>query len=173
MGKGGCRRSDAGEGRDYHSARSSPRHRTHFAGTNTHQQHFTFYYFLREGILGPNSTPIFPYSNQPLPSHALDITSPPGGDSATRSESPEEASLIQPRKSAGSKNKNTPFVLTEADKQLEGYGTDPHLTKVVDRRWYERNKHIFPASVWENFEPGKDYSKAMRRDGQGNAFFFS
>ena len=22
------------------------------------------------------------------------------------------------------------------------------MTKVVDRRWYGRNKHIFPASVW-------------------------
>ena len=81
--------------------------------------------------------------------------------------------MIQPRIAASSKNKNTPLVLTEADKELEGYNDDPHLTKVVDRRWYERNKHIFPASVWEVFEPGKDYSKAMRRDGQGNAFFFS
>ena len=50
---------------------------------------------------------------------------------------------------------------------------DPNVTKVVDRRWYERNKHIFPASVWEEFDPGKDYTRGMRRDAEGNAFFFS
>ena len=32
---------------------------------------------------------------------------------------------------------------------------DPTMTKVVDRRWYERNKHIFPASMWETFDPNK------------------
>jgi protein FAM50 len=59
------------------------------------------------------------------------------------------------------------------DPSLEGYNDDPNLTKVVDRRWYERNKHIFPASVWEEFDPTKDYSKGMRRDAEGNAFFFT
>lgn len=24
-----------------------------------------------------------------------------------------------------------------------------HPGKIVDRKWYERNKHIFPASRWE------------------------
>ena len=47
------------------------------------------------------------------------------------------------------------------------------MTKVVDRRWYERNKHIFPASVWETFDPEKDYSQTIRRDNGGNAFFFT
>ena len=56
---------------------------------------------------------------------------------------------------------------------LEGADEDPTFTKVVDRRWYKRNKHIFPASVWEEFEPAKDYSNSTRRDAQGNAFFFS
>ena len=125
--------------------------------------------------MGPNSTPIFPYSNQPPPSYALNLEKPTADNdnSSRRSQSPEEATLIRPRISTSLKNKNTPLVLTEADKELEGYNDDPHLTKVVDRRWYERNKHIFPANVWEEFEPGKDYSKAMRRDAQGNAFFFS
>lgn len=27
--------------------------------------------------------------------------------------------------------------------------------KVVDRHWYERNKHIFPASRWETYDPEK------------------
>lgn len=32
---------------------------------------------------------------------------------------------------------------------------DAHAGKVVDRHWYERNKHIFPASRWETFDPEK------------------
>lgn len=58
-------------------------------------------------------------------------------------------------------------------KELEGANEDPNFTKVVDRRWYEKNKHIFPASVWEEFDPERDYTKGARRDAQGNAFFFS
>lgn len=30
--------------------------------------------------------------------------------------------------------------------------------KVVERRWYEKNKHIFPASRWEHYDP------SVRRD---------
>jgi len=56
---------------------------------------------------------------------------------------------------------------------LEGASDDPTLTKVVDRRWYQRNKHIYPASVWQEFEPEKDYRSEIRRDPGGNAFFFS
>lgn len=59
------------------------------------------------------------------------------------------------------------------DEELEGYDDDATLTKVVDRRWYERNKHIFPASVWEEYSPEKDLSKVQRKDTEGNAFFFS
>jgi protein FAM50 len=55
---------------------------------------------------------------------------------------------------------------------LEGYNDDPALTRVVDRRWYERNKHIFPASGWEEFDPTKEYHKSVRTDGDGNKFFF-
>lgn len=59
--------------------------------------------------------------------------------------------------------------------KLEGAVTDPTFTKVVDRRWYERNKHIFPASLWREYEPGEEFTKKMsstRRDAQGNVFFF-
>jgi protein FAM50 len=56
---------------------------------------------------------------------------------------------------------------------LEGAGDDPTFTKVVDRRWYERNKHIYPANVWQDFDPEKDYTSEVRRDPGGNAFFFS
>jgi protein FAM50 len=58
---------------------------------------------------------------------------------------------------------------------LEGHDDDPNMTKVVDRRWYEKNKHIYPASVWKEFKIGKDFeelAKSGRRDAQGNAFFF-
>lgn len=61
------------------------------------------------------------------------------------------------------------------DSELEGFDEDPTLTKVVDRRWYEKNKHIYPASSWEEFDPEReeDYKKGVRKDRNGNAMFFS
>lgn len=35
---------------------------------------------------------------------------------------------------------------------------ESHPGKIVERRWYERNKHIFPASRWEVYDP------AVKRD---------
>ena len=58
-------------------------------------------------------------------------------------------------------------------RSLEGASDDPTFTNVVDRRWYQRNKHIYPASVWQEFDPEKDYQSEIRRDPGGNAFFFS
>lgn len=63
----------------------------------------------------------------------------------------------------------------ESQPPLEGADMDPALTKVVDRRWFERNKHIFPASLWREYEPGEEFEEKMgsiRRDNKGNAFFF-
>ncbi|KAI1431319.1 XAP5-domain-containing protein [Xylaria sp. CBS 124048] len=60
-----------------------------------------------------------------------------------------------------------------APDSLEGASDDPTLTKVVDRRWYGRNKHIYPASMWQDFDPEKDYQKEIRRDPGGNTFFYS
>ena len=34
---------------------------------------------------------------------------------------------------------------------------ESHPGKIVDRKWYERNKHIFPASRWEVYDPRKEY----------------
>lgn len=34
---------------------------------------------------------------------------------------------------------------------------ESHPGKVVERRWYDRNKHIFPASRWEVYDPAKKY----------------
>lgn len=37
--------------------------------------------------------------------------------------------------------------------------TDSHAGKVVERHWYDKNKHIFPASRWELYDPEKVYDK--------------
>ncbi|KAL7415850.1 XAP5, circadian clock regulator-domain-containing protein [Mrakia frigida] len=34
---------------------------------------------------------------------------------------------------------------------------ESHAGKVVERSWYNRSKHIFPASRWEVYDPEKDY----------------
>ncbi|OOF99240.1 hypothetical protein ASPCADRAFT_403483 [Aspergillus carbonarius ITEM 5010] len=71
-------------------------------------------------------------------------------------------------------SKDDPLARPNND-QLEGADKDPSLTKVVDRRWYERNKHIFPASLWREYEPGPEFEEKMRttrRDASGNTFFF-
>jgi len=49
---------------------------------------------------------------------------------------------------------------------------NPTMTNMVDRRWYELNKHIFPESVWTEFDPNTDYSNMVRRDMGGNAYLF-
>lgn len=33
---------------------------------------------------------------------------------------------------------------------------ESHPGKVLDRRWYDRNKHIFPASRWEIYDPNSN-----------------
>jgi len=40
---------------------------------------------------------------------------------------------------------------------------ESHPGKVVERRWYERNKHQFPASRWELF----DWAVAAQRERDG------
>lgn len=34
---------------------------------------------------------------------------------------------------------------------------EAHAGKVLERHWYDKNKHIFPASRWEIYDPSKDY----------------
>jgi len=36
---------------------------------------------------------------------------------------------------------------------------ESHAGKVVERSYYNRNRHIFPASRWEVFDPQKSFSK--------------
>lgn len=43
---------------------------------------------------------------------------------------------------------------------------ESHAGKVLLRSWYERNKHIFPASRWEPYDPTKTYEKYTISDKQ-------
>lgn len=105
--------------------------------------------------LGPGGQPVFDYS----------------AEAPQKPESTDDAKSSDPLVTPASKAaaaKALPDVDT-----LEGANDDPSLTKVVDRRWYEKNKHIFPASMWQEFDPEKDYGKEVRKDAGGNTFFFS
>lgn len=51
-----------------------------------------------------------------------------------------------------------------ADASLEK--EESHAAKVVERRWYESNKHAFPMNRWEIFDPSKNdqYTKYTIKD---------
>ncbi|KAG8527646.1 uncharacterized protein KY384_007799 [Bacidia gigantensis] len=122
--------------------------------------HYEIYYFVINKTTGANGRRLFDYAS------TTDLTSIQPLESA---ENKDHSLLSRPSKTAAKANGQ----IDEADKDLEGANDDPNLTKVVDRRWYERNKHIFPASVWEEYDPGKNYANSVRKDAEGNAFFFS
>ncbi|KAF2471963.1 XAP5-domain-containing protein [Lindgomyces ingoldianus] len=120
--------------------------------------HYEFYHFLSNKVVGFNG-PVFEYSDQPTQA------TPTASDS-----NPTRSAEYDPlERHDRSKEKDTAI----PDAELEGFHDDATITKVVDRRWYERNKHIFPASVWEEYNPDKDISKSQRKDTEGNSFFFS
>lgn len=123
--------------------------------TNTYLQHYDFYFFALNKSLGPGGQRIFDYSNE-RPSASVIVPSEAPSEGLTTAESKAAAARALPDINS-----------------LEGANDDPNATLVVDRRWYERNKHIYPASTWQDFDPEKDYSKEVRRDAGGNAFFFS
>jgi len=111
---------------------------------------------MSNNVLGPNG-PLFDYSSQPTAA-----TPVMDGEELPETYDP----MLKPDK-AKEKSPRIP------DADLEGALHDPTITKVVDRRWYELNKHIYPASVWEEYTPDKDFSNAKRKDANGNSFFFS
>jgi len=45
---------------------------------------------------------------------------------------------------------------------------ESHPGKVVERRWFDRNKHIFPASRWEIYDPAKKYGSYSIHGGEVN-----
>ncbi|KAI8631894.1 XAP5-domain-containing protein [Xylariaceae sp. FL1651] len=113
--------------------------------------HYDFLFFIMNKTVGPNGVTLFNY----------DVEAPPQQVTPDNNQVSPSASLLS-------------SVTTQAPvNSLKGASDDPTLTKVVDRRWYERNKHIYPASMWQDFDPEKDYSKEVRRDTGGNAFFYS
>ncbi|KAI9848770.1 MAG: hypothetical protein M1838_000380, partial [Thelocarpon superellum] len=120
--------------------------------------HYDFYYFIVNKTRGPSGGLLFDYSAEARPSSTASTPS----TSALSTTAP-----ILTTSAAGSRNKKSGEERHEQggdDKGIEGAAHDPNMTKVVDRRWYERNKHIFPASVWEEFEPERDYGSAMAID---------
>lgn len=115
--------------------------------------HYEFLFFIMNKTVGPTGKLLFDYlAEAPTPAES---TSPETVRTETASQ------IIKSTR-------------TQPDVgDLEGASDDPTLTKVVDRRWYERNKHIYPASVWSEFDPEMDYQKEVRRDLGGNTFFYS
>ena len=122
-------------------------------------QHYEIYHFLFNKVTGFRG-PLFDYSAQPT-----------RATPTTKAEDAEAELAVYDPLNQHRKDKSNGSVIPDAE--LEGYGDDPAITKVVDRRWFERNKHIFPASAWAEYAPDKDLSKMQRKDTEGNAFFFS
>ncbi len=125
--------------------------------------HYSLYYFIVNKTLGPSGQRLFDYAS-------ATTTDPP---SPISSDDQHFDPISVPSKTNKIRTNNHGQVTAADKRHLEGVNDDPNFTKVVDRRWYERNKHIFPASVWEEFDPGKDYANGVRKDAEGNAFFFS
>ena len=46
---------------------------------------------------------------------------------------------------------------------------ESHPGKIVERHWYERNKHIFPASRWEVYDPSVERGTYTIHGGEVNA----
>ncbi|KAF2145833.1 uncharacterized protein K452DRAFT_295394 [Aplosporella prunicola CBS 121167] len=120
--------------------------------------HYEFYYFMMNKTVGFGGR-IFEHSDQPTKATPL-----------PQSEEDVDLATYDPLARPDPKKEKSAAV---DESLLEGLDEDATMTKVVDRRWYERNKHIFPASVWEEFDPKKDYTKGNRKDTEGNSFFFS
>ena len=116
--------------------------------------HYEFYYFLVNRTEGPNGL-LFDY---PSPLEAG------GGANANINTTNQTTNSGTTGANGAGADKDKPTLIIGTE--------DGSMTKVVDRRWYERNKHIFPASVWTNFDPAKDYKGMVRRDRDNNAFFF-
>lgn len=128
-------------------------------------QHYDIYHFILNNRHGYKSTqPLFPYSSQPT------TATPSTLDLETAN--PATTKHYNPLSTSGDRTKAAAQPPQHPNEVLEGFNDDPMATKVVDRRWYEKNKHIFPMSMWEDYDAAKDYKTAIRKDGQGNAFFF-
>ncbi|KAK3651544.1 hypothetical protein LTR56_005686 [Elasticomyces elasticus] len=136
--------------------------------------HYDFHYFLVNRSVGYNQKPIFTYSaeaTEATPSQLLPTKVDLSIPSTPQPESEEASTHLSTASTRKQVAAAAPAALPDA--ALEGSDDDPSVTKVVDRRWYERNKHIYPASLWEDFDPARDYSQGARKDGEGNALFYA
>ncbi|KAL5596387.1 hypothetical protein BROUX41_006684 [Berkeleyomyces rouxiae] len=138
-------------------------------GTVIIPHHYDFYYFIMNKTTGPGQVKLFDFSTEAppkqTPSTLGDVND---ADAATGEDSTTSATTSSSVALKASAKKALPDIST-----LEGATDDPFFTKVVDRRWYERNKHIYPASTWQEYDAEKDYSLDIKRDTGGNAFFYS
>ncbi|KAF4554797.1 XAP5, circadian clock regulator-like protein [Elsinoe fawcettii] len=118
--------------------------------------HLEFYHFMLNKVTGFDGVEMFPYSAEPtMATPATVVNAAPAGGLNIPGQKP----LVEAKPESA-----------YPDANLEGHNDDPALTKVVDRRWYEKHKHIFPASIWQDFDPVKDYSILVRKDASGNVY---
>ncbi|KAL6155606.1 hypothetical protein ACJBU6_05815 [Exserohilum turcicum] len=129
--------------------------------------HYDIYHFLFNRVAGLDG-PIFDYSAQPT--KATPRTGEGEGEGEAAAAADVDAATYDPLAQPLKKKSREAGL---GNWELEGFGDEAAMTKVVDRRWYERNKHIFPASAWTEYAPDKDLSTLQRKDAEGNAFFFS
>ncbi|KAG5915627.1 hypothetical protein E4U61_004430 [Claviceps capensis] len=122
--------------------------------------HYDFYYFIINECYGPEGRRLFEFSAEaPLKKQGAESESEP-----TRIKTGQLSTAAT--RAAAAKN------LVDIN-TLEGVADEPVRTKVVDRRWYDRNKHIYPASTWQEFDPEMDYTSEVRKDNGGNTYFFA
>ena len=135
---------------------------------NVEIKHYDFHYFILNHTTVYNHQTVFSYSAEPSSATPQDLL--PQKDNPAQNDAPATGNYLT---TAADRKAAASAMPKIADSELEGFNDDPSLTKVVDRRWYERNKHIYPASLWEDFDPQNDYSSGARKDGLGNALFLS
>ena len=117
-----------------------------------------------------NNARLFTHSADPTPATPRPSLKDPSNPTSGANTPSSETSHLKTAEQRRAEVLATPVI---SDEDLEGYNEDPSITKVVDRRWYERNKHIYPASVWEEFDAKTDYSNNTRKDLEGSNYFFS
>ncbi|KAK3678111.1 hypothetical protein LTR78_002206 [Recurvomyces mirabilis] len=135
--------------------------------------HQDFHYFILNKTVGYDKNPLFAYSSEPTATTPKELLPTSKAASTPTTPQAETPPADLPTHLSTAATRKAAAALITPDAELEGYQHDPSATKVVDRRWYERNKHIYPASLWEDFDATRDYASGVRKDAEGNALFYS
>lgn len=135
----------------------------------TFEKHYDFHFFILNRTVGYDKQQLFSYACDATPATPANLLP---ASSASTSATPAPGSEPSGNAISTAASRAQQKAQQIPDSELEGFDHDPSLTKVVDRRWFERNKHIYPASTWEEFDATRDYSTGVRKDTEGNAFFF-